>query len=96
MLAGYEPPFGRYLSPAELRRYATGPVVMMLTGLPHDLHKSPDSRAFRVQQQVYDELERHGFPTPPPAVLQFRSPRYTVEEARRAVAEDFLRRRDEK
>ena len=96
VLVGHEPPFGRYLSPAELGRYATGPVVMMLSGVPFDLFAGPDTRTARCQQLVYDELERRGFPRPPAGVLQFRSPKYTPEEARLAAAEDFLRRRDQK
>ena len=87
VLKSHEPPVGRFLTDTEIEAYAKGPVVMTLTDLEPD---SEDSRSVLCQNQVYAELERHGLPKPPPRTLEYRSPRYTPEQTRRAVAADFL------
>lgn len=81
-----EPPLGRYLTHAELEQFATGPVLMSMYDPKQDRHPGDDSA-----QRVYAELERHGFPKPPPRTLEFRMPRYTPEEVTRAAAIDLLK-----
>jgi hypothetical protein len=86
-----EPPLGRYLTGAQLQRFATGPVLMSMNDMEQDLHLGDDNRAVRCAQRVYAELERHGFPKPSPHTLDFRLPRYTPEEVTRAAAIDMLK-----
>ncbi|MEV4318123.1 hypothetical protein [Actinocrispum sp. NPDC049592] len=81
VLKGSEPPYGRYLTDAELARYAKGPVVMTVF------------QVNRCAERVLDELARHGFPAPELVALRYRSPKYTPEEWMRAVAEDLIRSR---
>jgi hypothetical protein len=91
VLKGAEPPFGRYLSDAQLEQYAKGPVVMVVSDL--DTESGSETRAGSCRYRVLAELARHGFPPPEPRVLEFRSPEFTPEEARLAVAEDLIRSR---
>lgn len=91
VLKGNEPPLGRYLTNAELQRFATGPAVMSMYDLEQDLHRGDDNRGVRCAQRVYAELERHGFPKPPPHTLDFRMPPYTPEAVSLAIAIDMLR-----
>jgi hypothetical protein len=90
VLKSAEPPYGRYLTDAELARYARGPVVMTV----FQLADNESSRSGRCAKQVLDELARHGFPAPEPFALRYRSPAYTPDEWMRAVAEDMIRSRD--
>lgn len=92
VLNGAEPPFGRYLSDAQLMRYAKGPVIMTLLRL-EEVESNEPTRAARCQNRVLTELARHGFPAPAPVVLQYRSPEFSHEEWSRAVAEDLIRSR---
>jgi len=46
------------------------------------------------QEQVLAELEQHGLPRPAPDALVFRIRDQDPEEAERAIAADYLRRRD--
>jgi len=91
VLKDNEPPLGRYLITAELERFATGPVLMSMSDLEEDLHLGDDNRGVQCAQRVYAELERHGFPKPPPRTLEFRMPRYNPEEVARSAAIDFLK-----
>jgi hypothetical protein len=91
VLKDNEPPLGRYLTRAELERFATGPVLMSMYDMEQDLHLGDDNRGVQCAQRVYAELERHGFPKPPPHTLDFRTPRYTSEEVNRAAAMDLLK-----
>jgi hypothetical protein len=91
ILKDNEPPLGRYLIPAELERFATGPVLMSMSDLEQDLHVGDDNREVRCAQRVYAELERRGFPKPPPRTLEFRLPGYTPQEVTRAAAIDLLK-----
>ena len=91
VLKDNEPPFGRYLTRAELQPFATGPAVMSMFDMEQDLHLGDDNRGVRCAQRVYDELERHGFPKPPPHTLDFRTPLYTPDEVNRAAAVDMLK-----
>jgi len=91
VLADNEPPVGRYLTPAERQRYATGPVLMSTYDVSPDPDGEGDRRARRCAERIYAELERHGFPRPEPRTLDFRLPRYTPEEVTRAAAIGLLK-----
>jgi hypothetical protein len=51
-------------------------------------------RSVQCQEQVLAELEQHGLPRPAPEALVFRIRGQDPEEAERAIAADYLRRRD--
>jgi hypothetical protein len=85
------PPLGRFLTGRELEPYAKGPVVMALSRLESELHVGSDRRSVRCEKRVYALLAEHGFPTPEPRALAFRSPLYTPDELRRADVADLKR-----
>ena len=91
VLKDNEPPVGRFLTDAQLERFATGPILMAMKDPADDWKLGDDNREVRCARQVYAELERHGLPTPPPKILKFRTPRYTPEEVDRAAAIDLLK-----
>lgn len=91
VLKDNEPPVGRYLTNGELEKYATGPIVLAMGDPADDWKLDRDDRQLRCANRVYAELERHGFPKPPPSVLKFRTPPYTQEQVDRAAAIDMLR-----
>src|SRR6185437_624529 len=97
VLAGHEPPYGRFLTPGERDGYVRGaPVVMRtyaMTGDP-DGRRSLGPRAARCQERVLAELERHGLPRPAPRAFEFRLRGEDPEQAELARAADFIRRRD--
>lgn len=83
------PPLGRFLTGRELEPYAKGPVVMALTDLESELHVGSDRPSVLCEKRVYALLAEHGFPTPEPRALEFRSPLYTPDELRRAEVADL-------
>jgi hypothetical protein len=85
------PPVGRFLTDAQLERFATGPILMAVKDPADDWRLGDDNRELRCARQVYAELERHGFPAPPPKILKFRTPRYTPEEVDRAAVIDMMK-----
>jgi len=87
VLTDRQPPIGRYLSDAELKPYAKGPVVMTLYG-----PMSGGPRTVRCRESVFAGLERHGITRPEPYALKFHSVRYTTEEESLAVAADLLKK----
>jgi hypothetical protein len=88
VLKGNEPPQERYLTEAELRPYAKGPVVVAMHGLADG--RRPDTRSAVCRNRIRDELARHGFPLPPDRPWVYRSPAYTDEQATRAATIDLL------
>jgi hypothetical protein len=91
VLKDNEPPLGRYLTTAQLEPYATGPILMAMDDPAGDWKLGHDNRQVRCADRVYAELERHGFPKPPPGILKFRTPRYTPEEVDRAAVIDMMK-----
>jgi hypothetical protein len=88
VLAGDQPPMGRYMGDGELKPYANGPVVMTL----YDITPGSDgSRAGRCQERIYAGLAQHGLTRPKPYPLRFHSAKYTHEEEAFALAADLLR-----
>ncbi len=97
VLAGHEPPYGRYLTEGERERYARGaPVVMRTNAMPGDpgFRGSRGGRAVACQERVLAELERHGLPRPASRPMEFRILGQDPEQADLAIAADFIRRRD--
>jgi hypothetical protein len=90
VLKDNEPPLGRFLTRAQLERFGTGPVVMSMYDLK-DLHLGNGNRGVQCAQRVYAELERHGFPKPPPYTLDFQMPPYTYEQVTLAAAMDLMK-----
>jgi hypothetical protein len=84
VLKDNEPPRERYLTEAQLRPYATGPVVMALVKLADE--PAADTRSARCRNRIATELARHGVPSPPPRAWVYRTPAYTDEESTRAAA----------
>jgi hypothetical protein len=97
VLAGHEPPYGRYLTEGERERYARGaPVVMRTNAMPGDpvFRGSQGGRAVACQERVLAELEWHGLPRPAPRPMEFRIRGQDPEQADLAIAADFIRQRD--
>jgi hypothetical protein len=97
VLTGHEPPYGKYLTVSEKERYARGaPVVMRMDALRPEPGRRgyAGDRSAQCQERVLAELERRGLPRPEPEALAFRIRGQDPEEARRAIAADYLRRRD--
>jgi hypothetical protein len=97
VLAGHEPPYGRYLPDSALERYARrGPVVMTAGTLTPDpeAERRGVRRAARCQERVLTALEERGLARPAPRALAFRIRGVDPEQADRAAAADFLRARD--
>ena len=51
---------------------------------------TPAGQEEGVRARIYAELERHGFPPPGPYPLQFRSPLFTPEATRQALAVEMV------